>query len=88
MKTSYFPYDIEHIKNFLSTKNYYQSSFMTFHNYKKIILFLYPKLSRYYVRKAFLELLNDNFLIMKKINGKRQYRLKNIEFNLFKITWD
>ena len=77
MKNRKFPYDIEAIKKFIIKKNYLEP--VNFTNYKRIIKYIYPELSPYYIRSVMEELTKQKFLITSFINRRRYFKYNKKE---------
>ena len=89
MKYAKKPFDIELVKEHLNSKTLSQLDYLPFYYYKKIFMYLYPYLSKYYIRAIMTDLLKQDFIECKKINNRKHYKLKNplVEKNIYLVEW-
>ena len=89
MKYARKPYCLESIKDYLCTKKLSQLDYLPFYYYKKIFMYLYPYLSKYYIRAILYDLIKDEFLEVKKIKYRKHYKLKDplIKKNIYLVEW-
>lgn len=79
MKKKKFPYDCEYVKKYLLNKNYQSYTDGTYTHYRKILEFIYPDISHYYIRNLIEDLINEEFFIVRFYRGRRYFRIKNKE---------
>jgi hypothetical protein len=89
----------EALISYLKYRKYDNIGFIKYGNFKKIISFVLDCNNDYYIRKLFLSLIDNNYLIKKK-NTKKSYLYKFnpnpkiiksktiIDPSRFTVTWD
>lgn len=87
MKTRKYPYDITYIKNYIISKKYTDA--INFTHYKKILKYLYPDLTNYYLRVIMLDLVECGFLQTNSINRRRYFYInKEVKEDIGFMTFD
>lgn len=77
MKTRKYPYDITYIKNYIISKKYTDA--INYTHYKRILKYLYPNLTNYYLRVIMLDLVEEGFLETNSINRRRYFFISKDE---------
>jgi len=76
MKKKIIPYDLEFVKNYFTIKKYHDYLDGSYSVYKKILNYIYPKLSEYYIRNILEELVEKDFFEVKYHRGRRYFNIK------------
>tara|TARA_Y100000114_G_scaffold149446_1_gene163623 strand:+ start:3408 stop:3674 length:267 start_codon:yes stop_codon:yes gene_type:complete len=71
MKSRFYPYNLEDIKEYLLYKNYDDLTGINYGTYKNLFKYLYPSLSDYYLRRIVLDLEEENFFKCVMSNRRR-----------------
>lgn len=89
MKYAKKPYDIKFVKQHLNSKTLSQLDYLPFYYYKKIFMYLYPYLTKYYIRAIMTDLIKDEFIETTKIGNRKHYKLKNplVNKNIYLVEW-
>jgi len=76
MKKKIIPYDLEFVKDYFLKKNYQNYYNGSYSVYKKILNYLYPNLSDYYIRNIVEDLILEEFFVVKFHRGRRYFNIK------------